>query len=339
VRKTFALLIVLLASSVVLAQSPEKTKGQPANDPLAGYKKRKIEGFTVLISDKVFEANVDKYERKPLDVLELELKKIVDLMSPRAIKALQNVAVWVEWNEIDKNSPGAVAKYYGGSGVWVLEQGKNPLKNNNIEIMTMRRLTEVHQPKSKFQQCVLLHEMAHAVHHQLFTYDDPLIKAAYKQAMDRGLYASVKSVTGKTGKAYAATSFKEYFAELTCAFLDKGTYFPFTRDELKEYDPTGFKLMETVWSKAENKHKVDNKPKPAALTLEDAAKPKTPSEPETPEDEAARKLKLTLAAFDGGKVTGPDRERFKTSLEKLIKTFPDTVAAKEAKELVEKLNQ
>jgi hypothetical protein len=97
--------------------------------------------------------------------------------------------------------------------------------------------------------------------------------------------------------------------------------------------------METVWSKAENKHKADNKPKPAALTIEDGSKPKTPSEPETPEDEAARKLKLTLAAFDGGKVTGADRERFKASLEKLIKTFPDTIAAKEAKELVEKLGQ
>ncbi|MFL5243575.1 MAG: hypothetical protein ACJ8FY_15830 [Gemmataceae bacterium] len=337
-QKILAVFAALFLGAIALADPPEKTKGKPA-DPLAGYKKRKIEGFTVLISDKVFEANVDKYERKPLEVLELELRRIVNLMSPRAVKALQNVAVWVEWDEIDKKSPGAVAKYYGGSSLWVLEQGKNPLKTNNIEILTMRRLTEVHQPKSNFQQCVLLHEMAHAVHHQLFTYDDPLVKAAYKAAMERGLYQSVKSITGKTTRAYAASNYKEYFAELSCAYLDKGTYFPFTREELKDYDPTGYKLMEVVWSKAENKHKADSKPKAAALAIEDTAKPTGSSEPETPEEEAARKLKLTVATFDGGKVTGADRERFKTSLEKLIKTFPDTKAAKEAKEWVEKLDK
>jgi hypothetical protein len=341
--KILTLLAFLLVIGNGFAQTPDKTKAKTANDPIAGYKKRKIEGFTVLLNDKVLDADVSKYERKPIDVLELELKTIVTIMSPRAVKALQNVVIWVEWEDIDKKNPLAVAKYYGGSSLWVLDQGKNPLKANNIEVLTMRRLTEVHQPKSKFQQCVLLHEMAHAVHHQLFTWDDPLIKSAYKQAMERKLYDSVKNIVGKIGKAYAATSANEYFAELSCAYLDKGTYFPFTRDELKTHDPTGFKLMETVWSKAESKqHKTEkdkaDKSKTAVAAKEASAKTKS-TEPSTPEDDAARKLKLTQAAFEDGHVEGPEQDRYKKSLEKLITAFPNTAAAKQAKDLIEKMGK
>jgi hypothetical protein len=343
ITKSLTLLTLLVWVGVGATQTVDKTKNRSA-DPFAGYKKRKIEGFTVILNDKVLEADVTKFERKPLDVLELELKRIVAIMTPRAVKALQNVAIWVEWDDVDKKSPLTVAKYYGGSSLWALDQGKNPLKANNIEILRMRRLTEIHQPKSKFQQCILLHEMAHAVHHQLFTWDDPLIKSAYKQAMERKLYDNVPSIAGRVGKAYAATNANEYFAELTCSYLDKGTYFPFTRDELKSYDPTGFKLMETVWSKAESKqHKaaekdVADKSKQAVAAKEKSSKLEMPATT-TPEDEASRKLKLTQAAFEDGRVVGPEQDRYKKSLEKLITAFPNTSAAKEAKELIEKLEK
>jgi hypothetical protein len=52
-------------------------------------------------------------------------------------------------------------------------------------------------------------------------------------------------------KPYAATNDHEYFAELTCCYMDKLHYFPFTRDDLKTHDPNGYKLMEAVWGKAD----------------------------------------------------------------------------------------
>jgi hypothetical protein len=40
----------------------------------------------------------------------------------------------------------------------------------------------------------------------------------------------------------------EYFAELTCVYLGLRTQsFPFTRDDLRAYDPAGYALMEKVW--------------------------------------------------------------------------------------------
>src|SRR5262249_49731457 len=42
----------------------------------------------------------------------------------------------------------------------------------------------------------------------------------------------------------------EFFAELTCAYLDRLGYYPHTRADLKKHDPATFKLMESVWGAA-----------------------------------------------------------------------------------------
>jgi hypothetical protein len=65
--------------------------------------------------------------------------------------------------------------------------------------------------------------------------------------MDRHLYDEVEDIFGRKVRAYAATNKAEYFAELTCAYLDRCFYFPFTRADLHEHDPTGYRLMQKVW--------------------------------------------------------------------------------------------
>ena len=65
--------------------------------------------------------------------------------------------------------------------------------------------------------------------------------------MDRGLYQSIAHVYGGTRKAYAATNYKEYFADLTEAYFGKNDFFPFTGADLKQYDPTGYQLMQEAW--------------------------------------------------------------------------------------------
>ena len=42
----------------------------------------------------------------------------------------------------------------------------------------------------------------------------------------------------------------EFFAENTEAFFCRNDFFPFTRDELKRYDPETFALVEKLWSSA-----------------------------------------------------------------------------------------
>jgi hypothetical protein len=94
----------------------------------------------------------------------------------------------------------------------------------------------------------LVHEMAHAYHLSQWPEDQKDIYDAWKNAMDQGLYHGVKDDQGMTlDKVYAATNQLEYFAELSCMYFVGCNYQPFNRKELKEYDPTGYAMIEKMW--------------------------------------------------------------------------------------------
>ena len=76
---------------------------------------------------------------------------------------------------------------------------------------------------------------------------DDQIKIAYTQAMERKLYDSLKWSDGKVAKGYAATNEKEYFADLSMIYFAEGIYYPFTRAELREHDPVGYKMVQDAW--------------------------------------------------------------------------------------------
>lgn len=150
----------------------------------------------------------------------------------------------------------------GNRLLWGLRQNKHPLKANNVEIVSMKSVTAEHQPGAKLERCVILHELAHVVHFQLFGGNNLLIKLAYRQAMDAKLYEDSRNIDGRAIKPYACTNEHEYFAELSCAYFSKLNYFPFTREQLRKYDPTGYRMMEAVWGKAKPKTTPGAKPTP-----------------------------------------------------------------------------
>jgi hypothetical protein len=306
-----------ISSARAQAQAPTKEPSKEKSRPIAlpnipGYKKHTIQGFTLLIQDAVYENNDDpKWRRKPIDVLDLELGTIVRSLPDKPVKVLQRLLVWIEWE--DTSDPdlekGVLAKYYGVSGslaMWSLGKGKHPLKANNIEVISMKSLTREHQPGVKLERCVLLHEMAHAVHHQILGFNNVNVRTVYRQAMSRKLYDEAKDVYGNIRKPpYAARNEHEYFAELTCAYLDKLHYYPFNPDDLKKHDLQGYRLMERTWG--------------TRKTIETALKAKT-------EKEATRKLEQARALYAVDKLkAGID------TLEFLIDAFPETRAAATAK--------
>ncbi len=314
-------------ASTAHAQPPAKSKPTTPAKPVdrkkllsnsvPGYTLKKIEGFDVLVNDDVLKHNDDaEFKRKPLDVLELELGTVVRVLPKKVEKALTSIVIWAEWDdETDPDYGKAVAKYYGVSGglqMWSLSNNKNPGKANNVEIVSMKSLTEEHQPEVKAERCVILHEFAHAVHFQVIGNGNDSVRTTFNSAMDRGLYNESKSVTGKTvTKPYASTNDHEYFAELTCCYMDKLHYFPFNRDDLKKHDPNGYKLMESVWGKAD---KLDAQVKAENAKAADAR---------------VQKAKNLLAERK--------KDEAKKLLERVVEVFPKTAGAAEAKKMLEKL--
>jgi hypothetical protein len=249
---TRALLVALLCTNLVSAQTTTTPKGPKKKDNAPeGYRKDNLRGFTLYFSDEVIAKDrASTLERKPLEALERELIVVESVLPADKVKNLKAVPIWVEWDEKlamgNGRSGGAVAVFYGGHQSNLLGGDKNPLKSNAVTILSLRSLTAEHQPKTDSGRCVTLHELAHAFHHHVVG-DIALVKQTYRQAMERKLYDP---------QVYAATNDHEYFAELTCAYLDRMDYFPRTRDELKKHDPKGYEMMEKTWGKAPEKKEV-----------------------------------------------------------------------------------
>jgi len=303
-----------LDGGVAVAQSRSArsaaSRRQVDLEPVPGYLYREILGFKLLINKEVFEENEKSTDnRKPLEVLELELGMLAHELPPRAVKVLrEDVGFWVEWDkviQVGANSPQAgraVACYHPGDNKrhrYLFRSMEAKVKSNAVEIVTLKFLTAEHQGEE--HRSVLLHEITHAVHHHLFDYDNPHIIAAYQNAMSKGLYAG----------QYASADQKEYFAELSCAYFGHLHYEPHNREELKQYDPVGYQMMEKVWGA------------PAAI----AAEVKAGLEKEAiPKLANARRLLVS-------KSKAPEAI---AALEAIVRDYPGTRAAADAKKLIAK---
>jgi hypothetical protein len=313
-RFSCAIVAGLVSLSISSAQTKPDRKTL-IEKKIPGYTLRKIEGFDCLIQEEVIRNNDDvKWKRKPLDVLELELGTVLRVLPKKVETLLKTIVVWVEWkDENDPDIKSSVAKYYGLLGgnvsIWSLQEKKHPGKVNNVEIINMESLTAEHQPDVKLERCVLLHEFAHAVHFQIVGNSNAVVYSTFERAHVNKLYTTSKDINGKIVSPYAQSNPQEYFAELTCCYLNKLHYFPFTRDDLKKHDSEGYKLMEKVWGKAE---KID-----AAIKVEN--------------ENASVQLMVKAKSLLKDKKT-PEA---KVILQKIVDYFPKTTPAKDAAKLLE----
>src|SRR5947209_14734086 len=74
--------VLILALLPALAPAQGRPAARPAGDVPAGYERRTILGFTVLASRDVLDQPRDRYGRKPLDVLEMELYDLKRVVVP-----------------------------------------------------------------------------------------------------------------------------------------------------------------------------------------------------------------------------------------------------------------
>merc|ERR1712087_762379 len=99
-----------------------------------------------------------------------------------------------------------------------------------------------------YMPMVLLHELGHAYHWYL-DFERADVRGAFEAAKgsEEGLYLAVPFVLGGTRDAYALTNQMEYFSELTESLFGLNDFFPFDKQELREYDPQGFGVVNMVW--------------------------------------------------------------------------------------------
>jgi hypothetical protein len=317
--------------AVILATASTAPAADPVKPP-AGFDVRTLKGFTILVHEAVLRQPADRWGRRPLDVLEAEFDDLKRVVPARHLELLRQVPVFVSWDAVPANS-GIVAVYRSSLKGAKHVGGEDAPKINCIEILTLKRLGELRPPGSVFQQVVTLHEMAHAVHHRLLGWDAPEVKNAFNQAVERKLYDDSWDRSHRRGRAYARTNEAEYFAELTCAYLDSCHYYPFTYSELREHDPIGFALMDAVWKKPEQfAGRVAAVPTPRfELPRQTAYAGVAPGGPAA-ERAAFAQLDRARALQRDGKA-----DEARKVLDAVVKTFPSTIAAGDARRMLSNL--
>ncbi|NRB75561.1 MAG: hypothetical protein HRU46_14460 [Verrucomicrobiales bacterium] len=206
-----------------------------------GHATLEINGWTIHLSDKQWDSDPVATSRM-IELLGLQLQRVVDVVPPVALKQLRSVPIWINPPYPNKR-PGA--EYHPDPG-WLERNDRDPIMGKAVEITN----TRIFPFENRRMPYLLLHELAHAYHDQVLSFRNKEIKAAYEKAKASGTYDEVERFNGNKivkDKAYAMTTPQEYFAELTEAYFGKNDFYPFNRMELKEHDPEGYAVIEKAW--------------------------------------------------------------------------------------------
>jgi len=205
-------------------------------DPESAYAPRQIEGWRVLVNQKLL-AEPNLCDRT-IKVLSAQLYQITRVVPAPALAKIRRIPIWVE-----RDDPLFPGMCYHESRNWLDSHGVNPAKTDAVELANATNFLSW----SLEQPCMVLHELSHGYHHRILGDDYAGIRHCYEHARATGLYNSVLRANGHHERHYAMTNAKEYFAESTEAFFGTNDFYPFVRAELKEYDPEMYALQCEVW--------------------------------------------------------------------------------------------
>jgi hypothetical protein len=196
----------------------------------------------VAIEPRLLEGEHQELGAQALRALANHLQRVQYILPADRVASLQRLRIWLELD----NSKLASMQYHPDRN-WLVAHGHDPRLAGHVHIPRAKDLLDPHTwAKHPY---VVLHELAHAYHDQVLSFDEPRILAAFGTAKERKIYDEVLLFNGSKVRHYALTNHKEYFAESTEAYLGVNDFYPFVRAELKEHDPDMFALLTDIWGK------------------------------------------------------------------------------------------
>ena len=197
--------LLLAAGLAAGSAAPLQADDAPAfYDPVS----KQIEGWTVALDPQLLQAENQATADLALTALANHLQRVRFIVPADRLEKLQTLPIWLE---LDNAKLGNM-QYHPDRG-WLLANGHDP-----------RLVKHVHIPRAKDLYAastwakhpyVVLHELAHAYHDQVLSFDHPEIIATYNAAKEKGNYEEVLLFTGRKVRHYGMTNHKEYFAEGT----------------------------------------------------------------------------------------------------------------------------
>jgi len=208
-------------------------------EPTSHYREITHRGWPLMVNRSLIEGKPELWKRV-LEVLDQQLFQMERVLPKESLAKVRTVRIWVE--DVEKNHPCMV---YHPDPRWLREHDVNPEKARCVEIANAENFIQW----TILQPWMVLHEMAHAYHHQFLDkgFDNPEVLATFRAAMDRKAYHDILRINGRREKAYATTNQMEYFAECSEALFGTNDFYPYVRSELREHDAEMERLLLEVW--------------------------------------------------------------------------------------------
>jgi len=222
---------------------PDQLIGKLAveESPHDGFRQLRLQGWTMQLNGSLCE-QMPKQVQTMLEVMDVQLSRIVNVVPPAALIELQAVPIWVNPTYPDTS---AKAEYHPGRQ-WLVSNGRSPLLVKGVEVTN----TQIFAKEDRRMPYVMLHELAHAYHDRVLGFNHEDVAEAFRLAERGGLYDNVDRWTGRRivkDRAYALSNAREYFAETTEAYFGRNDFFPFDNAELKQADPDMHRLLKRLW--------------------------------------------------------------------------------------------
>jgi hypothetical protein len=238
--------LFLLLSSNNLAQEPEAKGSNSSSESATKWKYRNTQvlGWTVRIRDEL-DTDSPQAMTEAIEQLKEQLEEIEKVVPPEAVAKLKGVVLWFS-PEYAKGQPRA--EYHPGRE-WLVNNGRDPAMMRGVEFTNVR----VFAAERKRMPNFVLHELAHAYHHQFLTdgFENKRIAELYQRAKDAGIYEQVEQRFGdgrsEVVKAYGMNNPAEYFAENSEAYFSTNDFFPFDKEQLLKHDPAMLEALKNLW--------------------------------------------------------------------------------------------
>ncbi|QDT35164.1 M90 metallopeptidase family protein [Thalassoglobus polymorphus] len=236
------LLLILIPFVLIVATCGTSGVAQEvAGEKVLKHQVRTISGWTVHVDEELISGQADSLGDVALRLLDNKLFEIKLRLPAERVQQLQTIHIW-----IDAHHELTSMQYHPGSG-WLKEHGYDPKMVKSVHIPRAQRFVD--HIAQHAQPWALLHELAHAYHDQFLGWEHTGIRQAYEEMKESGKFEQVLHISGRQRTHYALTNPKEFFAEMSEAFLGTNDFYPFVRGELREALPETYALMQSIWLK------------------------------------------------------------------------------------------
>jgi len=225
----------------IRAKARSRLKDRDARPPGIEHEVRQIEGWTVHVDTQLLAGEHAETGERALRVLANKLFEITRIVPADRLAHLRRVAIYFDFDHALRNM-----QYHPNAG-WLRQHGYDPAMEKAVHIPSVRHFLDNICPRQ--QPFAVLHELSHAYHDQVLGWNYPPIRKAYERALASKQYESCLVRGGRKARHYAMTNHKEFFAEMTEAYLGTNDFWPFVRWELRDADPKTYALMERIWTK------------------------------------------------------------------------------------------